>query len=186
MKLTKQYFQNPDPVFLAKDLIGKKLCVKKNWELLSGIISETEGYKWIWDKACHGRFKTPRTAVMHWEGWFVYTYLCYGIHTLFNVVTNQKWFADAVLVRSIIPVDGLETMLKNVNKKPGYKFDGPWKVTKWLGIDLKDYWKDLESWDIWIEEWITVDEKDILITPRIWIDYAWDDAVLPRRFVLKN
>lgn len=186
MKLSKSYFQNPDVIFLAKDLIGKKLCTKKNWNFVSAIISETEAYKWIWDAACHWRIKTPRTKVMHWEGWYVYTYLCYGLHVLFNIVTNKKDFADAILIRSILPVQWEEIMLKNVNKKSWYKFDWPGKVAKWLWIDMKDYWKDLETWNIWVEEYIKIDEKDIGITPRIGIDYAWQDALLPWRFIISD
>jgi len=83
--LSKTYFENPDVVALAKDLIGKRLNTFSDGVLTAGIITETEAYAGKGDKACHahlGRF-TKRTQVMYESGGIAYVYLCYGIHHLF-------------------------------------------------------------------------------------------------------
>src|SRR5258708_4472900 len=92
MKLKKAYYLQPNVVKLAKDLIGKVLVSKIDNILTSGIITETEAYNGIIDKASHafGGRRTDRTEVMYSQGGISYVYLCYGIHNLFNIVTNVK------------------------------------------------------------------------------------------------
>src|SRR5690606_13850940 len=117
-KIPLSYYQHSDVVFLAKDLIGKKICTFFNDEFTSGIITETEAYSGRGDKACHanaGR-RTRRTEVMYQPGGLAYVYLCYGIHHLLNFVTNQEDLADAILIRAIEPIDGIDVMLKRRNK----------------------------------------------------------------------
>ena len=90
-KLEKEFYLSNDVAQIAKDLLGKELFVSNNNRFLSGIIVETEAYSAINDKANHAynNKKTKRTETMFMEGGTVYVYLCYGIHYLFNVVTNK-------------------------------------------------------------------------------------------------
>lgn len=188
MKLTKSYYQQEDVVALSKDLLGKVIYTRFDGVLTSGIITETEAYAGITDKASHayGGRRTKRTETMFARGGLAYVYLCYGIHHLFNVVTNQKDAPHAVLIRGMLPMDGMETILERRNKT---KLDkktaaGPGTLSQALGIRTKHNGLDLAGNTIWIEdEGIQPKENQVKITPRIGIDYADEDAQLPYRFV---
>ena len=79
---------------IARELLVKLLVTKFNGHITSGIITETEAYNGVVDKASHayGNRRTKRTEIMYHRGGVAYVYLCYGIHSLFNVVTNEKTF----------------------------------------------------------------------------------------------
>src|SRR5688572_7863163 len=103
MKLKRDFYTREDVVLVAKELLGKVLCTKWNGKTTSGIITETEAYEGITDRASHayrGR-RTERTEIMYSEGGTAYVYLCYGMHHLFNVVTNKKDIPHAVLIRAV-------------------------------------------------------------------------------------
>jgi DNA-3-methyladenine glycosylase len=187
MILPKTYYLHHDVVFLAKDLIGKYLFTKINGQLCGGVITETEAYKGIEDGACHafGGRRTPRNEMMYAQGGVAYVYLCYGIHPLLNVVTNQKETPDAVLIRAIHATHGEELMLKRTGK-PRMNVqvtDGPGKVSKALGITLADNGEPLQNNRIWIEErGFDLSKTKILNTRRIGVESAGADAMLPYRF----
>src|SRR5882724_8707271 len=117
MKLEKDFYLSEDVVQISKDLLGKYLCTKIEGKLTCGIITETEAYAGEIDKASHAynNRRTKRTEIMFAEGGVSYVYLCYGIHYLFNVVTNYKNAPHAVLIRAIKPVEGINEMLKRRN-----------------------------------------------------------------------
>ncbi len=79
-------------MLIAKELLGKIIVTKFNGTFTSGRITETEAYNGVVDKASHayGGRRTTRTEIMYQQGGTAYVYLCYGIHHLFNVVTNSK------------------------------------------------------------------------------------------------
>src|SRR6187401_2200797 len=109
MKLDDSFYVREDVVQISRELLGKVLVTRMGNKITSGIITETEAYNGIIDKASHAynNRRTKRTEIMYHVGGTAYIYLCYGIHSLFNVVTNEKDIPDAVLVRSIIPDRGL-------------------------------------------------------------------------------
>ena len=185
MKLKRAYYLQPDVVKLAKDLLGKVLVSKTGNFLTSGIITETEAYNGIIDKASHafGGRRTNRTEVMFAEGGISYVYLCYGIHNLFNIVTNVKDIPHAVLIRAIQPLKGEKHILQRRNAKALNKnlCVGPGKVTNALGINREHNALSLNGNIIWLED-DNIKPKDILIGPRIGVDYAGEDAKLPYRF----
>lgn len=185
-KLDRSFYERQDVVQIARDLLGKRLCSMIDGVLTSGVIVETEAYCGRGDKACHANNKvTPRTQVMYEAGGHAYVYLCYGIHHLFNVVTNVEGKADAVLVRAIEPVDGLETM--NLRRNFAKKLtSGPGTLTKALGISKSLTGLDLTGHLVWIEEDRTVGEEDISEGTRIGVDYAEEDALRPWRFVING
>lgn len=188
MIIKSDYFFSNDVLFLAKDLIGKYLFTKKEGQISGGIICETEAYAGITDRASHafGGRRTHRTETMYAPGGTAYVYLCYGIHHLFNIVTNQKDIPDAILIRAIFPTHGEELMLKRTGKRKSTPelANGPGKVSKALGITTRDDALLLPSSEIWLEDRnVIVEEEDILITPRIGVDYAGEDALLPYRFL---
>lgn len=188
-KISETYFKNEDVDFLARDLIGKKIFTFFDGQLTGGSITETEAYAGVGDKACHahlGRF-TERTKVMYESGGIAYIYLCYGIHHLFNIVTNTKGNADAILVRGFEPEIGIETIMKRRQKSKIQKnlTAGPGNVSQALGLSKAQNAQSVSSDELWLEDGKKFDEN-IVETTRIGIDYAEEDAELPWRFYQKN
>ena len=118
MKLTDSFFLRSNVVNIARDLIGKYIYTIFDEKLTGGIITETEAYNGIVDRASHafGGRRTDRTEIMYKRGGLAYVYLCYGIHSLFNVVTNKDGIPHAVLIRAIFPIEGVELMRKRRGK----------------------------------------------------------------------
>jgi DNA-3-methyladenine glycosylase len=189
MKLSQSFYRRADVVRIASDLIGKWLFTSIAGEVTGGMIVETEAYSWR-ERGCHafGKKKTPRNEVMFGEGGTAYVYLCYGMHYLFNVVTNVSEKPEAVLVRAIQPEVGAEIMQfrRGVLQSDLHLTSGPGKLTRALGIDRKLNGKSLLDSEVWIEKRDKVQPQQILVSKRIGIDYAGVDAALPWRFSLKN
>ena len=157
----------------------------------SGMITETEAYAGIVDKASHayGGLRTSRTEIMYMRGGVAYVYFCYGMHSLFNIVTNQSEIPHAVLIRAIEPIDGIDLMLERSNKLAVKKdfANGPGKVAKILGIKCEHTGLDLNSNTLWIEDrGVVIYATQIVSTPRIGVGYVGEDALLPYRFLLKK
>ena len=188
-KLKIDFYLNENVVEVSRLLLGKKLCTFFDGQYTTGIITETEAYNGIEDKASHayGNRLTPRTEVMYREGGVSYIYLCYGIFSLFNVVTNKAGTPNAVLIRAIKPVDGVEIMEHRRKKKyKDNKFTGgPGTLSQALGIHYSQTGTSLMSNIIWIEETgIIIRKKNIITGPRVGVDYAGEDAKLPFRFII--
>ena len=190
--LPYSFYRRDDVVQVSRDLIGKVLCTNVDDSgLTSGIITETEAYRGRDDKACHAHGKrTERTEVMYHEGGKAYVYLCYGIHHLFNIVTNVEGLADAVLIRAIEPLDGVDLMLKRRGKESlsPELTAGPGRLSQALGITTDYYGMDLTNKNtLWIEDHgQTISDTQIESSPRIGVDYAGEDAKRPWRFYLKD
>ncbi len=187
MVLSKAYYQNPDVVFLAKDLLGKILHTQIDGAHVSAMITETEAYNGVVDKACHayGNRRTNRTASMYTTGGHAYVYLCYGIHYLFNVVVGNEDDPKAVLVRGAVMVSGTETVKQR--RKHWDDLIGPGKVTQGLGITTAHDLTYLTGQEIWITDpSASIDPKQVQVGPRIGIDYAEEDAMLPYRFWIEK
>jgi len=190
MKLENSFYRNTDVVHVSKKLIGKVLVTNLSNHLTSGIIVETEAYAGIFDRASHAfnNKRTKRTEIMYKNGGIAYVYLCYGIHNLFNVITNVKDIPHAVLIRAIEPLEGIKEMYRRRKISSKYRLtDGPGKLTQALGIDKNCNGKSLQSDTIWIQDTgIKFLEKDILSSTRIGVDYAGKDAKLLYRFHVKD
>ena len=189
MKLDESFYIRNDVVKISRELLGKVLVTKSGSKITSGIITETEAYKGIVDKASHAynNRRTQRTEIMYRTGGTAYIYLCYGIHSLFNVVTNEENIPHAVLIRSIVPDKGLKWMLNRRGVKAAGKktFSGPGSVSQALGIHYSDSGLSLFGNKIWIEDTgHKVRPGQIKATPRIGVDYAGEDARLPYRFFI--
>lgn len=189
-RLTDSFYSRSDVVLIARELLGMKIFTVIDNVVTAGIITETEAYAGMNDKACHahlGRF-TKRTATMYEKGGTAYVYLCYGIHHLFNVVTNVEGKGDAVLIRAIEPVEGMEAMQeRRAVKSAAIKLgSGPGKLTQALGINRGHNGTDLTtSEEIWIEATDKpLSNSRIVSAKRIGIDYAEEDADLPWRFYI--
>ena len=189
-KLKMSWYRNDDVTKVAKQLLGKLLCTNFNGVVTKGKIVETEAYSGYNDKACHAnnQKKTERNKVMFAHGGHAYVYLCYGIHHLFNVVTNKEGSADAVLIRAVEPVEGVEIMLKrrSMTKVEKRLTAGPGVLSQALGIQTIHYGTALNSNSIWIEEGEPVGNDQVGSTTRIGVDYAEGDALKPWRFYIKE
>ena len=190
MKLSEDFYQRTNVVKIARDLLGKVLFTRIDGVVTGGIIVETEAYSWK-ERGCHayGARKTPRNAIMFREGGFAYVYLCYGIHHLFNVVTNRAETPEAVLVRALEPLQGVEEMKhrRNMLQNNFHLTSGPGKLTRALGIGRSFNGKSLLDDEIWIEDPGTkLASSRIVASERIGIDYAGEDALLPWRFSVKG
>ena len=190
-KIQKAFYQRADVVQIAKELLGKYVFTCFAGMLTGGMITETEAYAGAMDKASHAynNRRTPRTEVMYAEGGTAYVYLCYGMHSLFNVVTHQKDVPHAVLIRAIEPKEGIELMLQRTSKQQLTKDFGigPGKVSKALGIHYSHSGLSLMGNEIWLEDkGIVPNKEEITITTRIGVGYAAEDALLPYRFIFNK
>jgi DNA-3-methyladenine glycosylase len=190
-RLSAKIYLQKDVVAFARKLLGKIICTQIEGQFTSGIIIETEAYAGEADKASHafGGRRTRRTEIMYAHGGFAYVYLCYGIHYLFNVVTNAENIPHAVLIRTIAPLDGIEIMqARKAGKWNKSAAVGPGNVSKCLGIDMEMNTENLvNSSKIWIEDrGIIIPKNNIIASPRVGVDYAGEDAKLHYRFELKN
>lgn len=190
-KLTIDFYDRADVVQIARELIGKVLVTKFDGMITSGRIVETEAYTAIADKASHayGGKRTQRNEHMYAAAGTSYVYICYGMHHLFNVVTNKKEIPDAVLIRAVEPLKGIDTMLWRTGKKKlgNTLTKGPGNVGKALGISKQHSGLNLLGKQLFImEDDFVINTKDIIVSRRIGIDGSGDAALLPYRFYLKG
>jgi DNA-3-methyladenine glycosylase len=189
-KLPQSFYLRSDVVKIAKELLGKVLVT--NWEnqYTSGRIVETEAYAGELDKASHAfKGKTARTSVMFEEGGTAYVYLCYGIHEMFNIVTNKAGVPHAILIRAIEPMKGIDIMLGRTGKK---KIDetltrGPGNVGKAFGFHRSQCGVSLQSNELYVaDDGYKPDKKLIVASPRIGVAYAGEHALFDYRFYIKG
>lgn len=190
-KLTADFYQRRNVLTVSKDLLGKILVSRWEGAETSGRIVEVEAYQGITDRASHayGGRRTARNEIMYAQGGMAYVYLCYGIHHLFNVVTNNREVPHAILVRALEPLQGVQTMLQRTGKK---KADhtltrGPGNVSKAMGIHTGHSRLSLLGNELFIaDDGFRYRKAEMASSPRIGVDYAGEDALLPYRFYIKG
>lgn len=186
--LPKSFYLRSDILSLSKELLGKYLFTNFG-KITGGKIVETEAYVGIDDKASHAYLgkKSKRNRAMFQEGGIAYVYLCYGMHHLFNVVTNIEGVPHAVLIRAIEPVYNIPVMLerRKMQKVARNLTAGPALLTQALGIKVEHNQMPLDQ-KIWISEREDISPSSIIASPRVGIAYAQEDALLPYRFRIKE
>lgn len=188
-KLKKAFYQQHDVTAIAKQLLGKILVTDINGIRTAGMIVETEAYEGVGDRASHAwnNRRTKRTEVIYRPGGFAYVYLCYGIHYLFNVVTNIENTPHAVLIRALQPLDGIDIMQRRYHNKPSAKLTaGPGSLCKAMGIDASLNGESLTGKKVWIETGQDIADENITVSTRVGVQYAGEDAYLPYRFSIKD
>lgn len=167
-RLGRTFFAR-DTHVVAKALLGKILVRRVAGENFSGRITEVESYVGMDDAACHAaRGRTKRTEIMFGEAGHAYVYLIYGIYHCLNIVTEEKDFPAAVLIRSLDAVNG-----------PG-RLTRALKITRTMnGADLTT-----SQYLYLVDDGWRVAPTAIRMTPRIGVAYAGNDALLPWRYVL--
>ena len=189
-KLPLSFYLRTDVVQIAKDLLGKVLVTNWGEGKTSGRIVETEAYQGIEDKASHAsKGRTDRTEIMFGEGGKAYVYLCYGVHQMFNIVTNAMDTPDAVLIRAVEPLEGGDLMLARTGKK---KLDptvtsGPGRVGKAFGFHTDQCGLSLTGDELYIaDDGFRVQEDLVGSSPRVGVDYAGAHAAWHYRFFIKG
>ena len=185
MSILKQHFYAGDTLSVSRALLGKKLVRKYRGNILSGLICETEAYLGSKDSASHAfKGKTPRNSVMFGSAGRAYVYFVYGMHYLLNVVTEEEGNPCAILIRAIVPLDGIKHMQRYRGRGGKDLTDGPAKLCQALAID-----KSLNEWDftagkkLWVEDRPSIPGRFIKKGPRVGIDYAKPaDRRADRRF----
>jgi DNA-3-methyladenine glycosylase len=189
-RLTRRFFARPT-LTVARELMGCRLVHRVEGRRLSGAIVEAEAYIGEEDRACHGRVgRTPRTEVMFGQPGVAYVYFTYGMHWMFNIVTERDGLAAAILVRALEPIDGIDVM--RAHRKLGgltALCSGPAKLTQALRIDRRHNGVDLctRDSDLWIEAGEPLKPGQIGRCPRIGVDYApepWRSK--PWRFFIRG
>jgi DNA-3-methyladenine glycosylase len=190
-KLDHSFYDRKNVVQIARDLLGKILVTQFDGIRSSGRIVETEAYNGVNDRACHafGGRRTARTEHIYGGPGTVYVYICYGMHHLFNVITNKKDIPHAVLIRALEPIEGVEHMLARTGKPlPDFTLTkGPGNLARALGMSKIHTGQNLFSDEIFIEDDGMRYKKDqVTITKRIGVESAREDAELPYRFIVKG
>lgn len=190
-KLPRSFYRRTDVVAIAKELLGKIIVTDIDGIFTSARIVETEAYMAHVDRASHsynGR-RTARNEHMYSPAGTVYVYICYGMHTMLNVVTNDRDIPDAVLVRAAEPISGIDIMLKRTGKKvlDNTLTRGPGNLAKALGISKAHSGSLFGDANIHLyDDGHKLKEEQIGASKRIGVESAGDDALLPYRFYVRG
>lgn len=190
-KLTIEFYNRKNVLLIARQLLGKIVHTNFNGQITSARIVETEAYIGITDRASHAWLakRTARNEHMYAQASTAYVYIIYGLHQMFNIVTNKMEIPDAVLIRAVEPIEGIDTMMLRTGKKVADATitKGPGNVAKALGINKIHSGENLLGSNIFImADANFISKKQIGISKRIGVDYAGEDALLPYRFYLKG
>ena len=188
--MMKHSFFRQDTVELARRLLGTLLVHRTREGVAAGMIVETEAYVGAIDKACHAwQNRSQRTEVMYQDGGYAYMYLIYGMHHCFNVVTGPQGEGNAVLVRALEPVTGIDLMRKRrQTNQLSNLCSGPGKVCQALGITRHENGSDLcdSAGPLRLVRFRSIPANGIASSPRINVSYAEEAAAWPWRFYVKD
>ncbi|WP_165768131.1 DNA-3-methyladenine glycosylase [Hymenobacter amundsenii] len=189
MKLPAEFYRRPDPVQIARDLLGKHVFSRVDGVLTGGRIIEAEAYSHLGDDSMqlHLKRRGSHGHALREPGGRAYLYSVYRQHTMFNIGTNAADKSDTVLLRAIEPLVGIETMqqrrgpvAQNVRKIAA----GPAMLTQALALTPALTGTDLQGDVLWLEDHSEIiPDARILAGPRIGLEYAGPTAAnLPWRF----
>jgi DNA-3-methyladenine glycosylase len=187
--IARPFYDRP-PDVVAKELLGKLLVRDLDGETLIGRITETEAYFGADDPASHAYAgQTPRNSVMFGPPGFAYVYFIYGMHFCLNVSCLPPGTAAAVLVRAVVPVEGVDTMARLRKQSPAAKpallTGGPGKLCQAMGITIANS-NGLDLTDPVSPVRLEYDGQSPpphVVTPRIGLKKAVE---LPYRFVVQG
>lgn len=190
-KLPIQFYGREDVVIIAEELLGKIIVTDFNGLFTSGRIVETEAYIGLTDRASHsfGGRRTSRNEHMYAAAGTAYVYICYGMHHLFNLVTNKESIPDVVLIRALEPMEGIAAMLQRTGKirSDNSLTKGPGNVSRALGISKNNSGVNLMGRGIYLaDDGFRIPLGSIGISRRIGVENSGDAAGKPYRFYVKG
>ena len=179
--LSRSFYLRPT-LQVAQELLGKYFIRRSSKNLLIGKIVEVEAYRSN-DPASHSfRGKTNRNSVMFCDGGHLYVYFTYGMHFCANIVTGKEGIGEAVLIRAVEPLVGIEVMKRNrygSNKSINLQSlnhkillnlsNGPAKFCQAFGIARQENGLDLLDGEISITDGKPIPSKLIKRSSRIGI-----------------
>jgi DNA-3-methyladenine glycosylase len=181
--LPRAFYQR-SPLVVARAVLGRVLVRSEGRSRRAGRIVEVEAYRGADDPASHAyRGPSPRNEVMFGPAGHAYIYFTYGMHHCLNLVTGPVGKAEAVLVRAIEPLEGIEEMTRCRGGAPLERLGrGPGCVAEALGLDRRQNGLDLTKGPLWITD-LPADRAGTPIArgPRIGISVARER---PWRFYL--
>lgn len=182
-------FYEGGAVKTAPLLLGKLLCRKTPEGLSAGMIVEAEAYCGPEDDAAHsfGGRRTARTEAMFGPPGRAYVFRLYGMHSCFNVVTAPEGQPQAVLIRALEPVEGLELMRRRRGREEKELLcSGPGKLCQAMDIGPAQYGLDLCGGELFLAEYRDFAPAEIYVSPRVNVDYAREYRDRPWRFFVKG
>ena len=190
-KLDLSFYDRKDVVRIARNLVGKILVTEFEGIRTAGRIVETEAYAGVHDRASHafGGRRTQRNEHLYGAPGTIYIYICYGMHHLFNVITNKKNIPHGVLIRALEPLQGIDYMLERTEKTVAdYTLTkGPGNLARAMGMSKIHTGGNLFSKEIYIEDdGMRYKKDEIIVTKRIGVESAREDAELLYRFIVKG
>ncbi len=188
MKLQRNFYSR-SVLTVARDILGKTMVHTTDEGTVKGKIVEVEAYSGLCDKAAHSykNLRTKRTEIQFKEGGYAYTYMIYGMHICMNIVTNKADVPEALLIRALEPIEGLELMKQRrgiLNEKQ--LCNGPGKLSQAMGISMENYGDDLCGESFYLDDTQNISEENIVRTKRINIDYAEEAKDYLWRFYIKD
>lgn len=188
MKINRNFY-NRDGLTVSEELLGKTLVHITEEGITKGKIVEVEAYMGAQDKAAHsyGNLRSERTKIQYGEGGYAYVYLIYGMHICMNIVANRETIPEAILIRALEPLEGIDLMKKR-RKTNNIKLlcNGPGKLSQAMGITKENYGDDLCGETLYLEDGIVIPKSKILKSKRINIDYAEEARDYLWRFTIKD
>ena len=188
-RLERQFFNRPTLV-VARAVLGMRLVHLESGERTAGIIVETEAYIGEEDLGCHASAGfTPRTRVLYGPPGHAYVYFTYGMHWMLNFVAEKEGFPAAVLIRGIVPTEGIERIAARRAGRPrGQWTDGPGKICTALAINKAQNDADLcvPSAEIFVEFGVNISDSCVTIGPRVGLNSVpepWKSV--PWRFIAR-
>ncbi|MBQ8641637.1 MAG: DNA-3-methyladenine glycosylase [Clostridia bacterium] len=195
-------FYTVDGCTLAERCLGKLMVLETENGILSGLITETEAYMGIIDRASHayGGKRTARNETMYREGGYAYVYRIYGLYHCLNFTAALEGNPEAVLIRGVMPVDGIGLMCGNrrkngrartypapetmTDKQRLLMTDGPGRLCTAFGIGRETDGTDLTCGKLYLAD-VGISPVSVQYLPRVGIDYAGEDRDRPWRYLAK-
>jgi len=190
--LNLQFYQRPDVLTIARELLGKHVFTLIDGELTGGRIVETEAYRHAGDLSItlHLQRKAKQAQALYQPGGHAYLYTVYRVHTLFNLTVNDAAHPDAVLIRAIEPLVGIDIMQRRrgLAKVARNLTAGPGVLSQALGLTPALNGELLTGPNLWLEDaGETIADDNVLASSRVGLEYAGDEAVaLPWRFRVQD
>lgn len=192
MKLGLDFYQRPDVLQIARELLGKHLYTNINGVITTGRVVETEAYRHEGDHslALHLQRKRRQAQGLYQPGGHAYIYTVYDRHALFNLTTHDAAHPDAVLIRAVEPLVGIEEMLRRrgLGALVRALTAGPGVLSQALGITPALSGTALNGDALWFEDHgEPVADADVLASARVGLAYAGPEAAgLPWRFRVRT